>query len=603
VNQTATIKFATHSFPRINLAMARGRMALLREIIGSLLELTPDQFKRVFLLALIILLAAPHPSACASVSDDLYHLFEVDLPSADIVILLDASRSMIDHQYADVRQAVIDFAPALTDKDNLHLRIFGETVSNPLEGNGDEVAHDIDQYLPREPSFTHTDLGLAILKGLEFLERDGASKVQVFFLLTDGLHQPPQDSPYSHDFADDPEWQALKQRAYALCRQHSTFVYGFGIGRHTDISVLRQIFPAINVEAITGSAAQVALTLRHIRERLSRAQLRQSIEQEINNGLVEVELAKTSFTADATSFDLPITIHNGYHRLPIKIEEIQLQRESYSSTEVLCELEGDWKDTALEPGQRWHGRIKGLLRTQAPPFHVGKARRSFQATFNFVPVVRFQDEAALDELGVDSIQPLAKTSSLTVDLHTSYGISYLSFASLILILATGLAIATTKLKRAKRGRDEIRQRYAERKCLAGTLKIWLAQRDEPEGYAFDLSEYQSGKLNLVIADGAALEITSEDMPFAEVVARLSGHLIGASSHDGESGKPEFHMEMAGGHSLAYQSSGQMVAAAGLVLSANDLIEIDDKWRLRYVNHRLRTRAEMESAQTGGDYHV
>jgi hypothetical protein len=211
--------------------------------------------------------------------------------------------------------------------------------------------------------------------------------------------------------------------------------------------------------------------------------------------------------------------------------------------------------------------------------------------------------AALDELGVDSIQPLANTSSLTVDLHTSYGISYLSFTGFILILATGLAIATTKIKRARQGRDEIRQRYAQRKCLAGTLKLWPAERDEPEDYAFDLGEYQSEKLNLVIADEAALEITTEAAPVAEVVARLSGHLIGASPDDGESGKQEFHMEMAGGHSLSYQSCGQMIATARLILSANDFIEIDGRWRLRYANHRLRTRAEMESALTGGNYHV
>jgi hypothetical protein len=37
--------------------------------------------------------------------------------------------------------------------------------------------------------FDNTDLGLAISKGLEFLEREGASKVQAFFLLTDGLHR------------------------------------------------------------------------------------------------------------------------------------------------------------------------------------------------------------------------------------------------------------------------------------------------------------------------------------------------------------------------------------------------------------------------------
>ena len=126
--------------------------------------------------------------------------------------------------------------------------------------------------------------------------------------------------------------------------------------------------------------------------------------------------------------------------------------------------------------------------------------------------------------------------------------------------------------------------------------------DEPEDYAFDLSEYQTEKLYLVIANEAELEITAEDAPFAEVVARLSGHLIGASPDDAESGKPEFHMEVASGHSLSYESSGQMIVAARLVLSANDLLEIDGKWRLRYANHRLAL-AEMESAQIGGEYYV
>lgn len=601
--QTVAIQSLTYSLHRLNLILARGRAVLLQENFRSLLDLTAIQFRRLSLLALIFLLAPPNPPACAFILDDLYRLFQVDFPSTDIVILLDASRSMIDHRYPEVRQAVIDFAPALTDKDNLHLRIFGEAVSNPLEGKRDEISRNIDRYLPQEPSFAHTDLGLAILKGLEFLERDGASKVQVFFLLTDGFHQPPQDSPYSRDFVSDPEWQLLKQRAYALCHQHSIFVYGFGVGQQTDISLLRQIFPASNVEVITGSAAQVAFTLRRVRERLSRAQLRQSIEQEINDGIVTAQLAKTSITADAASFDLPITIHNGYHRLPIKIEEVRLQRESYSSKEVLCELEGDCKGTLLEPGQQWQGRIKGFLHTQVPPFHIGKAGQSFQATFDFVPVVRFQNEAALDELAVASTQPQVNTSSLTVDLHTSYGISYLLFTGLVLILATGLAIATTTLKRAKQGRDEMRQRYAERKWLAGTLKIWPAESHEPEDCAFDLREYQSEKLNLVIANKAELEITAKGSPLDEIAARLSGHLIECLLDDAESGKPEFHMEIADGHNLSYESSGQMIMAARLVLSANDLIEIDGRWRLRYANHRLRTRAEMESAQTGGGYHV
>lgn len=409
VNQTVTSQFVSHSLPRLNSILAR---ALLAEIFASLLDLIAMQCKRLLLLTLIHFLVASDLSARASNLDDLYRIFQVDFPSADIVILLDASKSMTAHRYPEVRQAVIDFTSALTEKENLHLRIFGETVSSPLEGKRDEIVRNIDRYLPQEPLFAHTDLGLAILKGLEFLERPGASKVQAFFLLTDGSHHPPQDSPYSRDFINDPEWQTLKRRADAICHQHIVFVYGFGVARQTDVSVLRQIFPAKNVEVIAGSAEQVAFALRQVREGLSRAQLRKSIEQEINDGFVDARLAKTSITTDATSFDLPITIYNGYHRLPIKIEGIQMQRESYSREEVLCWLEGDCKDTLLEPGQQWQGRIKGMLRRQASSFRIGKAKRRFQATFIFTPVFRFQYEAAMDNLGIGSMRPIANTSSL-----------------------------------------------------------------------------------------------------------------------------------------------------------------------------------------------
>jgi hypothetical protein len=180
---------------------------------------------------------------------------------------------MRTHQYEVVRQAVVDFVPALTDKETLHMRVFGEAVSSPLEGKSTEIAESIEDYLPQQPSFNYTDLGLALLKGLEFLEREGASRVQALFLLTDGLHQPPGDSLYSRDFTSDTDWQALQQRAQSLCRRRDLFVYGLGLGQQTDITVLRQVFPAQNVEVVVGNSSQVARTLRRVRERLSRTQL------------------------------------------------------------------------------------------------------------------------------------------------------------------------------------------------------------------------------------------------------------------------------------------------------------------------------------------
>lgn len=176
--------------------------------------------KCLLLLAVSITVTVQGRAQGESSLDDLYRLFQVDLPPADVAILLDASRSMLNH-YGSVRRSVVDFAPALTDKERVHLRVFGDTVSNPLEGMGGEVAGGVDGYLPREPFFNHTDLGLAVLKGLEFLERGDASQVQAFFLLTDGLHQPLADSPYSRDFAADPDWQELRRRAEFLCRRRT----------------------------------------------------------------------------------------------------------------------------------------------------------------------------------------------------------------------------------------------------------------------------------------------------------------------------------------------------------------------------------------------
>jgi hypothetical protein len=79
-------------------------------------------------------------------------------------------------------------------------------------------------------------------------------------------------------------------------------------------------------------------------------------------------------------------------------------------------------------------------------------------------------------------------------------------------------------------------------------------------------------------------------------ARLSGYLVGASPDDGESGKPEFRIEAAAGHRLVYETEGEMREASGLTLYHNDIFELDNRWRLRYVNHGSRPRYEAEAAR-------
>jgi hypothetical protein len=160
-------------------------------------------------------------------------------------------------------------------------------------------------------------------------------------------------------------------------------------------------------------------------------------------------------------------------------------------------------------------------------------------------------------------------------------------------------IAAAKAKRAKQKLAKIKQRQAERRRLAGTLKLWRAQEAEPEGDGLDLGRYCAAKLELVIVEDDRLDLIAPGSRPGEVVARLSGALIGASFNGEASERPEFKIEPAFGHKLVYESGGEMREASALTLCANDVLEMDGRWRMRFVNENLRTRAELESAQTGG----
>jgi hypothetical protein len=502
---------------------------------------------------------------------------------------------MAEHQYGSVRRSLVNFAPALTDKENVQLRVFGDTVSNPLEGRGGEVAGKVEGFLPQEPFFSHTDLGLAILKGLEFLERGDASQVQTFFLLTDGLHHPPADSPYSRDFDSDPDWQDLRRRAEALCQRRTVFVYGFGLGQQTDISVLRRVFPTRNVEVIVGDATQVAYALRRVRELLSREQLRRAVEHELSEGKVEVRLAQTSVTGNAESFEVPLTIRNDYRHLPVVVEQFKVQRGRGDGPEIECKLESAPSNAALEAGKQWQGKAEGTLHSELPRWRVGESEQDYKGAFTFVPVVRFQHEAALDNLGLDST-PSRADAALSVDLRVSYGIPYWPFVLVVLFGTAMVGAAFVRRRRMEEQMEAVSLRHAERRRLAGVLKIWPALKDEPDGDGVDLRVYEEERLELASAEDGGLKIVVPEEMTGKTVARLSGHLIGASPDDGESGQPEFRIEVAAGHRLAYESEDEMREASGLALCHNDTLELDNRWRLRYVNHGSRPRYEAEAAR-------
>ena len=83
---------------------------------------------------------------------------------------------------------------------------------------------------------------------------------------------------------------------------------------------------------------------------------------------------------------------------------------------------------------------------------------------------------------------------------------------------------------------------------------------------------------------------------------MSAELVGASPRDAESGRVEFVIAPAGSHKLRYDAGCDWREANELTVCDNDTLEIDGRWRLRYVNNKLRIRAEVEPAQ-GEEFYV
>jgi hypothetical protein len=272
--------------------------------------------------------------------------------------------------------------------------------------------------------------------------------------------------------------------------------------------------------------------------------------------------------------------------------------------EVTCEVQGTPTKFSIAPGKEWRGAVTGLLNSNQPRWHVGKTQKNYSASFEFIPLVRFQDEVALADLGLlEAAPPRPDTPVPKVDLRVSYGISYWTIL-LIGSTAFGCAAGLARVRRHLKDQlVQVQQRQEDRRRIAGKLKTWKANEDEPEGDGADLGIFAAADLRIVkTADGNLDLASTADGSKEQVVARVSTELVGASPRDGESGKLEFTIKPNDAHRLQYEAGSDWPEVIQLTLCDNDVLSIDAQWRLRYVNNRLRTRAEVEAAQ-GDDLYV
>ncbi|WP_067538206.1 VWA domain-containing protein [Nocardia crassostreae] len=136
--------------------------------------------------------AAPAVSGTATAVPDAADI------SADYIVLLDISGSMAEAgRYAAGLEALPRLLDGLSEADRVSFHTFDATVHPIYSGSG-RPAPELLAMLPAAPvTDAVTDLGPAITTVLDELERSGRLPITTVVLITDGLPNPPDGSPYA----------------------------------------------------------------------------------------------------------------------------------------------------------------------------------------------------------------------------------------------------------------------------------------------------------------------------------------------------------------------------------------------------------------------
>ncbi|MHB9108976.1 MAG: vWA domain-containing protein [Armatimonadota bacterium] len=394
------------------------------------------------------------PCTAAPTIDELYQRCQVDLPPVDLVVLIDGSGSMTGPKYDTVRKVTGEFVKSLGPSERLHLRLFAGTVSSPLESSGAEAAGKVDEYLPAQPlPGTGTDIALALAKGIEFLNRDGASRTQALFLLTDGTHQPPADSPGL-------SWETLRKRARGI-RNQELIVYGVGLGQSTDINVLRQVFPPEAVEIVAGKPSLVKDVLNRFRDQLRREALRRVLTDDLRDGSVAITLNRQAKKTGGGSYATAVEIKNHYRYLGVSVSEFGLQATPDEDITSTASLSGLQDQGTLAPGESWTGTLTIKVAPGASRWRLPPVVRKSAVPLHFSADSDFAEQAVLRDLGFDGASLdthwQGTDGKLTVSVTSGFPI-----LALLLFVVLGIGLA--------RGWKQLRV-YDRPETMFGTLNL------------------------------------------------------------------------------------------------------------------------------------
>lgn len=181
----------------------------------------------------------------------------LDTLQASFIVVVDESGSM-QGMWPAVKGAVASLGDAIPKSDRVRLVLFSGSAREMAmpwsadQGTRSAWQRQVEQ-LPA-PRGQHTDLARSLEKALEILRAEPPERQQFVFILTDGLHDPPPDSPYP--VASRAAWQErLRQEVRTLAAVRPLRFTVVRLGAAADPQALIEILEEASVVEVHDGVA------------------------------------------------------------------------------------------------------------------------------------------------------------------------------------------------------------------------------------------------------------------------------------------------------------------------------------------------------------
>ena len=264
--------------------------------------------------------------------------FKTEEARCDFVIMLDTSGSMRKNGlFRQVTQSLAKFISVQQPGDYLSILAFD---SHPrylvIPQEVGEDTYKLKQAILQlpEPTGQKTDIGAALERTISELNRPHNSNIQFVFFITDGKHEPPENSKYPT--LTHANWELLRQKASRTLFDHSIQVTGLGLNQHTDISLLRKVFP----EAVPLTVDEKGLMsfFARLKAELKTRKLRLQVLDELKKGKIEIvpeSLCKGRLKAGGTaSFQFKLKSDYEHLNTAVRIIDVKIFGDDYLKCSV-----------------------------------------------------------------------------------------------------------------------------------------------------------------------------------------------------------------------------------------------------------------------------